>query len=365
MILLCYLLFLIYAITIVMLIHGFSKIKNYTVNSPGPKNRFTIVVPFRNEAKNLPNLLQSLSELNYPKELYELILVDDDSAQLFRPENYGFKISVINNKRVSPSPKKDAILSAINLVSTDWIITTDADCTAGPEWLTTYDSYIQQQQPEMIAGAVAYSVKDLFLHHFQQLDLSSLQGATIGTFGINNAFMCNGANFAYTKSLFMELGGFKGNDSIASGDDVFLLQKAVARFPGKVHYLKAGTAVITTKPLNNWKSLFYQRVRWASKTTSYQSNFGKFLALSVFAGNCSWLLAFSYSLITASIFCLPILLMKILIDYILINQTNFFLKKKTVSYIKGSLFYPFFSTTVALYSIFGKYEWKGRHFNSR
>jgi hypothetical protein len=77
----------------------------------------------------------------------------------------------------------------------------------------------------MIAGAVTYDCKNSFLHHFQQLDLASLQGATIGSFGIGKGFMCNGANLLTKKSLFQELNGFQGNDTIASGDDVFLLQK--------------------------------------------------------------------------------------------------------------------------------------------
>ena len=41
-----------------------------------PKTAFTIVVPFRNEKENLPNLLYSISLLDYPKELVEVILVD-------------------------------------------------------------------------------------------------------------------------------------------------------------------------------------------------------------------------------------------------------------------------------------------------
>jgi hypothetical protein len=32
--------------------------------------------------------------------------------------------------------------------------------------------------------------------------------------------MCNGANLAYTKTLFQELNGFDGNEKIASGDDI-------------------------------------------------------------------------------------------------------------------------------------------------
>jgi hypothetical protein len=49
----------------------------------------------------------------------------------------------------------------------------------------------------------------------------SLQGATMGSFV---RFMCNGA-FAYTKSLFEDLSGFDGNNTIASGDDVFFYKK--------------------------------------------------------------------------------------------------------------------------------------------
>lgn len=362
MILICYLLSSVYAITIVLLIYGFSKMKSYKPIAVEPINKFTIIVPFRNEAENLPKLLHSFSELDYPKHLWEVILVDDGSTQPFYPEEYGFKITLIKNNRVSGSPKKDAIVSAIKLVTTEWIITTDADCKAKPGWLISFDSYIQQYKPEMIAAAVTYESHDLFLHHFQQLDLSSLQGATIGTFGLNKAFMCNGANFAYTKSFFTKLNGFNGNDSIASGDDVFLLQKAIMHSPEKVHYLKNENTIITTKPADSWKDLFFQRVRWASKTTSYQNSFGKLLAFTVLLGNCSWLIALICSLIYTSFAWLPMLLLKSGVDYILICKTNHFLGKKTVYYLLGALLYPFFSTTVALYSLFGKYEWKGRRF---
>jgi len=77
----------------------------------------------------------------------------------------------------------------------------------------------------MIAGAVTYQYKKSFLYHFQQLDLASLQGATIGSFGLGIGFMCNGANFCYKKVLFQKLNGFNNNAKIASGDDVFYCKK--------------------------------------------------------------------------------------------------------------------------------------------
>jgi glycosyltransferase involved in cell wall biosynthesis len=356
---------LFYCLAIIVLIYGFTRVNTIDYVGLTPKIKFSIIVPFRNEAENLPILLQSLSKLNYPMELFEVILVNDDSEDKFKVPSLNFKISVINNIRVSNSPKKDAIVTAMQFINTDWIIITDADCTVNANWLLTMDNYIQLHDVAMIASAVTYDCDSSFLHHFQQLDLASLQGATIGSFGIHKGFMCNGANFAYTKSFFQKLNGFEGNDGIASGDDVFLLQKAVAKSPEEVHYLKSQNNIVITKPLDNWKSLFYQRVRWASKTSSYQSTFGKGLGMLVFAGNLGLIVGVGCWVLGVTPFqnIVLLFLLKFLVDTVLIYKANYFLTKTKIQYlILSSLLYPFFSVSVALYSLFGKYEWKGRRF---
>jgi glycosyltransferase involved in cell wall biosynthesis len=365
MIFVLYFVIILYCVAIAFLIYGFTKVNTIDYIGLTPKTKFSIIVPFRNEAENLPILLESLSKLNYPMELFEVVLVDDESKEVFSVQCSVFSVQIIKNVRVSNSPKKDAIVTAMQIVTTDWIITTDADCTVNTNWLLTLDNYIQLHDVAMIAGAVTYDCGNSFLHHFQQLDLTSLQGATIGSFGIKKGFMCNGANFAYTKSFFQELNGFEGNDGIASGDDVFLLQNAIAKSPEKVHYLKSQNNIVVTKPLSDWKSLFYQRVRWASKTSSYQSTFGKGLGMLVFAGNLSWLLVLGSWFLALNAFqnFFLICILKFLVDTVLIYKTNHFLSNNKMRYlILSSLFYPFFSVSVALYSLFGKYEWKGRSF---
>jgi glycosyltransferase involved in cell wall biosynthesis len=363
-----FLVLLTYVVSIGLLIYGFTKVNTIDYIGLKPKTKFSIIVPFRNEAENLPILLDSFSKLNYPAALFEVILVDDESEEEFKVQSVKCKVSVIKNIRVSNSPKKDAIVTAMQIVNTDWIITTDADCVVNKNWLLTLDNYIQLHDVSMLAGSVTYDCEDTFLHHFQQLDLASLQGATIGSFGIEKGFMCNGANFAYTKSLFQELNGFEGNDGIASGDDVFLLQKAMhsRNFgTGKVHYLKSENNIIITKPLNDWKSLFYQRVRWASKTSSYQSGFGKGLGLLVLVGNLSLVVSFGFTVsgLFSFLNIFLLFLLKFGIDSVLIYKANHFLTKTKMRYlILSSLLYPFFSVSVAFYSLFGRYEWKGRRF---
>ncbi|MCU0349544.1 MAG: glycosyltransferase [Flavobacterium sp.] len=356
--------FLLYFLFIGQLIYGFLRMKRFFKKEVVPKIAFTIVVPFRNEKENLPNLLYSISLLEYPKELVEVILVDDDSEGKFQIPNSKFQISLINNQRKSNSPKKDAIETAIQLAKNDWIITTDADCLVQKDWLKIYDQYIQEKELEMVASGVCYVPKKGFLSAFQHLDFLSLQGATIGSFGINKAFMCNGANFAYSKVFFQKLNGFQGNETIASGDDVFLLQKAVSVAPDKVGFLLAKESIVATKSVETWSELFQQRVRWASKSTGYSSVYGKLLALVVFGGNLAWIASFLLWLIgilDQNIFMLFVAL-KFLIDFILLYKTVNFFQSKLQYVLVSSLLYPFFSVLVAVYSLFGKYNWKGRNF---
>ncbi|MEO5775395.1 MAG: glycosyltransferase [Flavobacterium sp.] len=364
---------LVYVIFIVQLILGFNKIKTFETTDVTPKTAFTIVVPFRNEAKNLPRLLESIANLNYPYKMIEIILVDDFSTDTservciqWRMKYEHLDTTLLENLTLSNSPKKDAIGRAMPIAKHDWVITTDADCIVNKNWLLTLDNYIQNNNPEMIVGSVMYKAKNNWFHHFQQLDLMSLQGVTIGSFGIGKPFMCNGANFGYTKKFFNEIGGFGGISDTASGDDVLLLQKAVNANLGKVHYLKNNDSIVKTKPENDLFKLFMQRVRWAGKSTGYKSTYAKFLAVIVLLMNLSLTFAFCllpFALINWKIVSIAFLV-KYSVDYILLYKSNSYLRKgKFFLPVASSIIYPFFSSLVGVYSLFGSFSWKGRKFS--
>jgi glycosyltransferase involved in cell wall biosynthesis len=368
------LILLIYVVFIAQLIYGFNKVKTFEKTELKPKTTFSIIVPFRNEAKNLPKLLNSISNLNYPKELFEIILIDDFSTDTsekiciqWRMANGLIESTLLENLRLSNSPKKDAISRAVPILKHEWMVTTDADCVVNKNWLLTLDNFIQNNNPEMVVGAVVYKTKNNWFHHFQQLDLMSLQGTTIGSFGIGKPFMCNGANFAYTKKFFLELGGFGGINSTASGDDVLLLQKAVASKIDKVHYLKSVDFIVKTKPENDFFLLFMQRVRWASKTTSYKNIYAKSLAVVVLLMNISLVVGFGlWAIGKIGIWNISsIFLVKYVVDYLLLYKSNDYLNKgKYLLPLASSLIYPVFSSIVGIYSLFGGFTWKQRRFSN-
>jgi cellulose synthase/poly-beta-1,6-N-acetylglucosamine synthase-like glycosyltransferase len=367
------LILLVYVILIVQLIFGYDKVKSFKRTAVEPKTAFSIIVPFRNEEQNLPKLLASFSKLNYPYKLIEIVMVDDfstDSSERvcikWRLDHEYLDTTLLENLRLSSSPKKDAIARAVPIIKHNWIITTDADCTVKKNWLLTLDNYIQENNPEMVVGTVAYKSKNNWFHRFQQMDLLSLQGITIGSSGIGKPFMCNGANFAYTKTLFNEIGGFESVSKTASGDDVFLLQKAVKNRLDRIHYLKNNDSIVKTKPENDLFKFFMQRVRWAGKTTGYQSGYAKFLAVIVLFMNLSLVAGFVLAVIGQldwSIL-LGVFSAKYLVDYWLLYKTNkYILKGKWILPLATSIIYPFYSSLVGIYSLFGSYTWKGRKFS--
>lgn len=354
----------IYAVSIGVLILGFTKMKPIHFHNAIPQTRFSIVVPFRNEAQNLPRLLASLEALDYPKNQFEVILVDDASEDDFVLPKTKSNMRIIVSQRKTNSPKKDAINTAITLAKYEWIITTDADCVVHFNWLKVYDNYIQQTDRKMVAAGVCYAPKKGFLHAFQNLDLLSLQGATIGSFGVFGQFMCNGANFAYQKEFFFALNGFEGNENIASGDDVFLLQKAVKKDKKKVGFCMHENSIVVTQSLDSWKDLFFQRVRWAAKSPGYSSRFGKFLALVVFGTNVALLAAlllWLFKRLDANYFML-FLGIKFFVDFVLISLSARHFHARLNGLLAASLLHPFFNFTVGLYSLLGSYQWKGRTF---
>ena len=378
----------VYTLYIIVLHDGIKAIDTYIPNAENPKTCFSILIPFRNEAENIVALLDSIAQQEYPKDFFEIIVINDASTdesvpliKQFIQEQAELSIQLIENNRKTASPKKDALVTAIALAKYDWILSTDADCIATPQWLATLDGFIQEQQePHMIVGPVMLvrtqekvSFFDRIRLEFELLDILSLQAATLGAFGTGKPVLNNGANLAFTKFGFHTVNGYVGNDHLASGDDHFLLEKFVQWRPEKVHYLKARTAIITTYPEHSWAALFKQRKRWAAKTVAFKNRRAKALAAIIFIENLLLVIAtisivlytfFIYyeTYVLLSILCFW--LFKIVVDRLLLRRMGNFLNIYIPlhRYLLSACIYPWFSVLIAIRALCGGYHWKGRHF---
>ncbi|WP_434037492.1 glycosyltransferase family 2 protein [Formosa sp. 4Alg 33] len=363
-----------YTFLIGSLYWGFTKVKTFKPHTRSNETSFSIVIPFRNEAKHLPELLHSISELDYSKNHFEILLINDGSEDIsesiinhFTQTHRELQITLLQNKRHSNSPKKDAISLAISHAKCNWILTTDADCVLPKTWLNTFNAFIQGHPDcQLIVAPVTYFTTSKFLNIFQWFDVMSLQGATIGGFGIHQPFLCNGANLGYKKQAFYDVNGFAENDAIASGDDIFLLEKISKKYPESIQYLKSTDAVIYTHAQPTLKDLISQRKRWASKTKAYTNKFSQITGLLVLSTNALLICLFicmSFGDFSPTYFT-GLCAVKFAVDFMLIYKSAvFFNQEKGLKwYIIIAILYPIFCSYVAVVSLFTSYAWKDRTF---
>lgn len=361
---------------VIAFIFGWNKVREFRLRGMASENTFSIIIPYRNEAENLSRLFKSLSSLNYSNSKFEILLVNDASkddskmlAQSFQDDFLYLNIRLLENIRKSNSPKKDAIKTGIDISRHNYIVTTDADCVVPAKWLQFFDECIQASGSKMIAAPVGFiqksGIKKPYFQNFEEMDFMSLQASTVGSFGINKAFMCNAANMCYEKDIFIKEAGFDENESIASGDDVFLLQK-LRKKGFKVSFIKSEKATVFTNYQRNLKDLINQRIRWAAKTTNYTSILAKFTGVIVFLMNLSLLVftGLAFLKLIPYQFLMLIFLLKFNADFILIYKSAKFMNRENLMrhYLWSSIIYPFFTVYVAILSFFRGYEWKGRRF---
>jgi cellulose synthase/poly-beta-1,6-N-acetylglucosamine synthase-like glycosyltransferase len=192
----------------------------------------------------------------------------------------------------------------------------------------------------------------------------SLQGITAAS--VNNRFhsMCNGANLAYNKKVFFDVGGFAGIDNIASGEDMLLMYKVFLQHPRRVKFLLSHEVVTETLPMPDWKSFINQRIRWASKADKYDDK----RIFAVLA--CVYLFNLSFLLLPFTWFWYPqawILWLILFAGKTFFELRFLFPVARFYGEMKMLWWFPIMQPVHIWYTIiagwlgkFGTYKWKGR-----
>jgi biofilm PGA synthesis N-glycosyltransferase PgaC len=360
-----------YAFVILLLSKEALAYRNTRTDKRLPQLPFTIIVNYRNEESNLPHQLESIERLNYLRQNFQLVFVNDDSTDSsqmilkhFKKEHPEIHIQLLDRKAQSASAKKDGITQALEGETQEHIIITDADCQLPEDWLHSYNTkYHEQPDSHFIAGPLEIATQNSVLGRLQASEMIALQVAGIGSFSYRQPFLCNGANMSFTKNAFLEVNGYQGNDHISSGDDIFLLEKLSAEDVMKCHYLKSREAIVTTAPKTTWMQMVAQRARWAQKGSKTKSLLNKLVSFQVLFMNVLLLISpvlLLLDLISQKLW-VAVILVKFFTDFIalLVGRQLFENENWAKSFFISFLLYPFAVVHIAIKSLRSN-TWKGR-----
>jgi cellulose synthase/poly-beta-1,6-N-acetylglucosamine synthase-like glycosyltransferase len=242
----------------------------YDQSTEQPK--ISILIAARNEEKYLPACLDSISKLNYPKHLTEVIVLDDRSddrtgeiaTEYCAKYNY-IKLYRIQDSKAGLAGKMNVLSQGIEYATGEIILVTDADCVVNENWANAIVSYFTNKTG-MVGGVTLLSkanTKETLFCKIQALDWLFLQGVASGSAGSGYPTSILGNNFAFRKQVYAETGGYE-SIGFSLTEDMVLMRAVQKLDKWQIKYPLTSETSIFSQPAKSYRQLLNQRRRWVS-----------------------------------------------------------------------------------------------------
>ncbi len=235
----------------------------------------SVIVPFRNARENIKECVQSLMDQNFPKDRYEIILVDNDSTDgggdlLKKPPN----LVLLKEKKPGCAAARNR---AVRAAKGNVFAFTDSDCVAAPMWLANLAKAFEPENVFAVAGEIeAYQPTTTIELHYEKLMAQKANLSYARPYAVT-------ANVAFRKSVFKEVGFFE-EKFLATSDVDYSWRLAHAGY--LIHYQPE--AVVYHKNVKTrwrlFKKTFLQSFyapRVIKKNLSYVKSRGKLVRVGI------------------------------------------------------------------------------------
>ncbi len=358
-----------YSAFVLKIYFGLSKLKKS--NSKNIPDEFvSVLIPFRNEEENILKNLNYIQNQKFPENKFEVIYINDSSTdksyEILNDNINQNNIKILNyeNERNSFAGKKRLLEYGIENAKGEIIVTTDADCFFGEDWLSNLVSELDDQTG-FVAGPVEFIDGNSIFSKIQRLEFSSLIISGAGLIGADSPTICNAANLAYRKKLYQEVKGFKDHLNISSGDDDFLMQKIWKDTNYEVRFCSRKEAIVKTNSNKTLNDFFHQRTRWASKGLFYKNIKLIITLILIYFFYLGILAQLVLGITVSNVFFISLivsLIVKFIFEYRTLKRgfSLIFKSNKIEHFFLTEFFQIFYIIFAGFFGILGNYNWKGR-----
>ncbi len=356
---------ILYFSVVLKLWYAWENIPIHAKLSDNNHTKVSVIVAARNEENTLPGLMMDILNQTYPDRLYDIILVDDHSKKKISDlpflEKTGPKNLKIFEMPEGIMGKKSALFFGALRSNAELLLFTDADCRLSPEWIQSHVTKYTKDHADLIIGLVDYLTFAGVVKKFFRFDLISLVVAGAGSASSGRPTLCNGANLAVKRDVYMRLVDHI-LPNVPSGDDIFLLHQLKKTSNTVISVLKSKHGIVKTQAPKNVLEFFNQRIRWASKSKYYSDPDTILLSLLIIIANI--IMAISLFLCLLSFdklwYFLLLIILKIVGDLFVVGSgLKYFGNHKHLLWLPlFELLYPFYIIVAAVGGIFNAYSWK-------
>ena len=321
-------------------------------------NSITVIIPFRNEAHNLNQLLTCIEQQTV--QPHEWIFINDHSTDdslekiYFSEKSISYRIIELSQ---GEKGKKTAIRKAITTATTDYCLTLDADVSFHPD-------YIQQlcalPANDMIVLPVIMRANRFWQLLFS-IEYAITQLLNLGVSWWNRPINCSGANLLFHREAFLATDDFSSHQHVLSGDDMYAL-RAFRLNKKSIHVVSNKSLAVTTSVPKTMSSVMDQRARWMNKSGNVADGLSNLIAL--------WALALHFSFFSIQVFLFvtgkfeivgSLFAAKLLLDSLLVmNGNEPFRMRMLLGLLLFEITYPLYLLVLLFWAKSGRVSWKGR-----
>ena len=262
-----------YTLISVLLFIGVSRLKKSAIRNepqdPTDLPFVSILVAARNEERCIADCLGSLVNQKYPSDRYEVVAVNDRSTDKTHTIMGGYqkKYEMVKCVNVSSNSsgltgKQNALNEGLKLCTGEIILNTDADCIAGPLWISRTVAHFAPQVGLTMGFSTTYKAdgsRSLFAD-LQTLDMLLLMDSAAGATGINVPTSGLGRNLAYRKSVLDDADYLKMGYTIT--EDAALIRAIAKDTNWRIDVVYDSDASVLTVAEESVRRFLSQHIRW-------------------------------------------------------------------------------------------------------
>ncbi len=177
---------------------------------------FSIIIPTYNRPQALAACIEAIQQLDYPKDFFEVIIVDDGSPNPLKASDFksddGIAISILRQNNGGPASARNLGASQAD---GDILAFTDDDCTPASRWLSELAQAFHNSPTSLIGGRTLNALDTNPYSTTSQIIVDEAYAYFLSREDDLRFFSSN--NIALPAHLFLEIGGF--NASLRTSED--------------------------------------------------------------------------------------------------------------------------------------------------
>ncbi|MFC1692868.1 glycosyltransferase [Candidatus Latescibacterota bacterium] len=358
----------IYLLVSVIVAIGVKSLKSRELS--GELSNVSVVICARNEEKIIRRSLDSMLNLDYPRNRLEILLVDDESEdgtldifKEYAQRDGMFRVlSTAGEPRDLPG-KQRALNLGISQSTGEIVLGTDADIAVKPGWIKAHlSAYLENVGIVGSTTRVDVTSGKIF-DRLQCRELITKLAVAMGCAGLGLPVTPMGNNISFRRDAYEQVGGFSGMD-VSIVEDMALMNAIVKRTHYKLGWITDKKGVVISIPEKDFATFINQRMRWTHEVNDL-SMIGKFMITM----ETLMFSAFVISLALAPWNPLPVAVIPLawIFGYYIILLPSQGYETNDLWYIPGVLLFQIVYSCVIGARIFSgnrKVVWKGRVYQS-